>query len=67
MKVTVLGGIKNPLILETDEATALLITKADGSPVVIFKFLPDGNGYIRFTKGEDKNFDETARQLGFKT
>jgi hypothetical protein len=66
MQVTLLGGLKKPLLIETKESTALIIAKDDGTPVVLFKFLPDGNGYIRYTKGEDKNFDETARALGFK-
>jgi hypothetical protein len=66
MKVTLLGGIKKPLLIDTKEATSLIIAKDDGTPVVLFKFLPDGNGYVRYTKGEDKTFDETARALGFK-
>lgn len=66
MKVTLLGGIRNPLLIDTNEATSLIISKDDGTPVVLFKFLPNEQGYIRYSKGEDKTFDETARQLGFK-
>lgn len=64
MRVTVAGGIKKPLLLNTDEATAVLIETTDGSPVFLLKMLANGKGYIRLVKGEDPNFDETARQLG---
>ncbi len=66
MKVIVAGGIKNPVLLDTDEATSLIILKEDGTPVSLYKFLPNNQGFVRLQKGEDKNFEETARQLGFK-
>jgi hypothetical protein len=64
MKVIVAGNIKNPVLLNTDDATAVLIETDDGHPAVILRMLPNGQGYIRLFKGEDKNFDETAIQLG---
>lgn len=65
MKVLVAGTYKTPIIFETTDATALLIDTEDGQPAVIIRMLPDKKGYIRLFKGEDKNFDEQARQLGF--
>lgn len=64
MKVIVAGGIKKPILLNTTEATAILICTEDGKPNVIFKMLQDGKGWLRLTKGEDKNFDDAAKQLG---
>lgn len=64
MKVLVAGDYKNPILLDTKDATALLIDFDDGSPAVIIRMLPNRNGYIKLMKGEDKNFDEQARQLG---
>ena len=64
MKVLVAGDYKNPILLNTDKATALLIETDDGKPAVIIRILPNGNGYLRLFKGEDKDFDEQARQLG---
>jgi hypothetical protein len=64
MRVVVAGNYKKPVLLSTKEATAVLIETDDGKPNVIFKMLPDGNGWIRLTQGEDKNFFEVATQLG---
>ena len=64
MRVIVAGDYKNPILLKTTEATAILIETDDGKPNVIFRMLPNGKGWIRSVKGEDKNFEETARQLG---
>jgi hypothetical protein len=64
MKVIVAGDYKNPILLSTKQATALLIETDDGNPTVIIKMLANGQGFIRLFKGEDKNFDETAKQLG---
>lgn len=65
MKVIVAGEYKeSPILLDTEDATALLIDFDDGSPAVIIRMLPNRQGYIRLYKGEDKNFDEQARQLG---
>ncbi len=66
MKVTVAGDIKNPVLLTTDKATALLIETEDGQPAVIIRMLPNGSGYLRLFKGEDTNFDDTAKELGLK-
>ena len=66
MKVIVAGDSKNPILLDTKNATALLIDTEDGAPAVIIKMLPNGSGYLRLFKGEDTNFDEQARELGLK-
>lgn len=65
MKVIVAGDIKKPILLETDKATALLIETDDGNPQVIIRMLPNGS-YMRLFKGEDKEFDNQARELGLK-
>lgn len=64
MKVVVAGDMSQPVLLSTDKATAILIETNDGLPTVIFKLLSDGKGWLRYTKGEDKNFDEVAKSLG---
>lgn len=64
MRIVVAGGLKNPILLDTDEATALLITDDEGNPNVVYKMLENGKGWIRFTKGEDKNFTEVTKDLG---
>lgn len=64
MRVIVAGDLKHPILLNTKEATGLLIETDDGQPAVILRMLPDGKGYIRLFKGEDPNFDDIARQLG---
>lgn len=64
MRVIVAGDYKNPILLNTNEATALLIETDDNAPAVIIRILPNGNGYLRLFKGEDKDFDDQARQLG---
>lgn len=64
MKVVVAGDLTNPILLSTTKATAILIETDDGLPNVIFKLLSDGKGWLRYTKGEDKNFDEVAKHLG---
>lgn len=64
MRIRVAGDFKNPVLLDTAEFTAVLIDTDDGNPAVIFKIMPDGKGFIRYTKGEDKFFEEHARQLG---
>jgi hypothetical protein len=64
MKIIVAGDILHPILLDTDKATALLIETDDGQPQVIIRILPNGNGYLRLFKGEDTNFDSTAKELG---
>jgi len=64
MRILVVGGLKTPILLDTDEATALLITDDDGKPNTIYKINENGKGWLRFTRGEDKNFTEVARDLG---
>lgn len=64
MKVIVAGDYKHPILLNTKEATAVIVETDDGQPAVIFRMLPNGQGYIRLCKGEDQGFDNTAKQLG---
>jgi hypothetical protein len=65
MKVIVAGrNPYDPVLLETSEASAVLIETDDGRPTVIFKLTDDGKGWIRLVKGEDKNFGEIAKELG---
>jgi hypothetical protein len=64
MKVVVTGDFKNPVLLDTKEATGILIYSDNGEPNTIYRMVGNGMGWIRFTKGEDKNFYDVARQLG---
>lgn len=64
MRVVVTGDFRQPVLLDTDKATGLLIYSDDGRPNVIFRMIGDGRGWIRYTKGEDQDFDEIARSLG---
>lgn len=66
MRVKVLGDFKEPVLLDTDKATGLLIESPDGKTNVIYRFIGAGKGWIRFTKGEDENFEEIISQLGLK-
>lgn len=62
MRIRVAGDWKTPILLDTDQATAILIDTEDGKPAVIYKIIE--NGYLRLHRGEDKNFDTIAKQLG---
>ena len=64
MRVFVAGGLKTPVLLDTTEATAILIMNDDGQPNVIYQLLPNGTSWIRYTKGEDANFNDVAKELG---
>ena len=64
MRIIVTGGLKDSILLDTTEATALLITDDDGKPNVIYRLPENGKSWIRFTQGEDKNFTEVAKELG---
>ena len=64
MKVIVTGDFREPTLLNTDKATGILIYSPDGKPNVIYRIIADGKGWIRYTKGEDPNFDDVARSLG---
>jgi hypothetical protein len=64
MKVIVTGDFREPTLLNTDKATGILIYSDDGRPNVIYRIIGEGKGWIRYTKGEDPNFDEIARGLG---
>jgi hypothetical protein len=66
MKVIVAGGMDKPILLDTNKATAILISTDDGKPNVIFKIMKDGRGWIRLTEGEDKNFHSVAKELGLE-
>jgi len=64
MKIIVTGDFREPILLNTDKATGLLITSDDDRPNVIYRIIGDGQGWVRYTKGEDPNFDDMARALG---
>lgn len=64
MRVVVTGDFREPMLLDTDKATGILIYSEEGKPNVIFRIIGDGKGWIRYTKGEDQAFDEVARSLG---
>lgn len=64
MRVVVTGDFREPVLLDTDKATGLLIYSDTGQPNVIYRIIGDGKGWIRYTKGEDAGFDAIARTLG---
>lgn len=64
MRIVVTGDFREPPLLITDKATALLIYSDDGKPNVIYRIISEGRGWVRYTKGEDPNFDDVARSLG---
>jgi hypothetical protein len=64
MRIVVTGDFKEPRLLDTDKATGLLIYSDDGTPNVIYRIIGKGKGWVRYTKGEDENFSDVARQLG---
>lgn len=64
MKIIVTGDFREPTLLNTDKATGILIYSDDGKPNVIYRIIAEGKGWIRYTKGEDKNFDDVANSLG---
>jgi hypothetical protein len=64
MKVVVTGDFREPFLLDTDKATGLLIYSNDGTPNVIYRFVANGKGWVRYTKGEDSCFEEVAQGLG---
>jgi hypothetical protein len=64
MRVVITGDFREPKLLDTDKATGILIYSDDGKPNVIYRFIAEGKGWIRYTKGEDSNFDDVARSLG---
>jgi hypothetical protein len=64
MKVIVTGDFREPALLNTDKATGVLIFSPDGKPNTIYRIVGEGQGWIRYTKGEDASFDEIAKSLG---
>jgi hypothetical protein len=64
MRVVVTGDFREPVLLDTDKATGLLIYSDTGQPNVIYRIIGEGKGWIRYTKGEDPGFEEIARALG---
>jgi hypothetical protein len=64
MRVVVTGDFREPVLLDTDKATGLLISADDGTPNTIYRMISGCEGWIRYTKGEDKNFEEVGRMLG---
>jgi hypothetical protein len=64
MKVIVTGDFREPTLLNTDKATGILIYSDDGKPNVIYRIVANGRGWIRYTKGEDAEFEGVAKMLG---
>ncbi len=64
MKVIVTGDFREPTLLNTDNATGILIYSDDGKPNVIYRIVANGRGWIRYTKGEDPEFESIAKTLG---
>lgn len=64
MRIVVTGDFREPILLDTNKATGLLIYSDEGRPNVIYTIVGAGKGWIRYTKGEDPNFDEMAKMLG---
>lgn len=64
MRVLVAGDLMNPILLDTNKASAILIETDDGKPSVLFKLLDGDKGWLRLTKGEDANFNTVAKELG---
>jgi hypothetical protein len=64
MKVIVTGDFREPTLLNTDKATGILIYSDDGKPNVIYRIVANGRGWIRYTKGEDAEFEGVAEMLG---
>jgi len=66
MRIVVAGDARRSprILLDTKEAVGLLVERDDGQPSMVLQLMSDGQGWVRYTKGEDKNFDEVARQLG---
>jgi hypothetical protein len=66
MRIVVAGDARRSpqVLLDTKDAVGLLIFTDDGQPSVIMQMTSDGKGWVRYTRQEDKNFDEVARQLG---
>jgi hypothetical protein len=67
MRVLVVGDCrKEPrILLDTEQAAGVMLLQDGGRPSTIFQLLPAGNGWVRYTSVEDKNFAEVAQQLGF--
>jgi hypothetical protein len=64
MKVLVTGDFREPVLLDTDRATGILISSDEGRPNVIYRIVGDGKGWVRYTKGEDANFEDMVKMLG---
>lgn len=64
MRVVVTGDFREPLLLDTDKATGLLIFSDEGVPNVLYRIVANGKGWVRYTKGEDPAFNDVAEALG---
>lgn len=64
MRVVVTGDFREPILLDTDKATGLVVYSDEGNPNVIYRIVQNGKAWIRYTKGEDKCFEEIAASLG---
>lgn len=63
MRVVAIGEYTTKPILDSDRVTALYIYTTDGEPAMILQMLPDKQGYIRLTAGEDPEFDKAVAEL----
>lgn len=64
MKVVVTGDFREPVLLNTNKASGLLIYSDSGQPNVVYRFIGEGKGWIRYTKGEDPAFEEVVKNMG---
>ena len=64
MRVVVTGDFREPVLLDTDKATGILIFSKDNKPNTIYRMIAGADGWIRYTKGEDANFEEVGKMLG---
>lgn len=64
MRVVVTGDFREPVLLDTNRATGIVVYSDEGNPNVIYRIIKDGRAWIRYTKGEDECFEEIARSLG---
>ena len=60
MQVIVQGGLAKPVLLNTKEATAIVICSEDNTPSALLKFMEDGQGFVMFTEA-DKNFQQILK------
>jgi hypothetical protein len=64
MRIVVTGDFREPVLLDTDKATGLLILSDEGRPNVVYRVIANGKAWVRYTKGEDAEFDSVVKALG---